>query len=412
LALLCLAAHSPLPAQEDRATVRLFGRAVFRVSSTATQDAATRARTIERRLDAVAQAADAPPPARIERGTTNPEERIITVAGVAVVTVFPSDAEENLVEVDALARQWARAVDEAVQRAAREGVHGWSGFQLRVQGAFRAAFGRLLESAAHLVPGVLAAVGVVLLFWGLASLTRVLLRAITARLIPDDTAASLIWQAGYYTIWIMGVFVAAGALGFEPEHVVTGLGLTSLALGFALKDILSNFVSGILLLLLRPFQLGDQIVVGETEGSVERIELRATQIRTYDGRIVYVPNADIFTSRVTNNTAAPIRRATVEIPLSYDQDFRQASQVLLRAVENSPGVLTDPPASVRFGELGPDEAIVELRFWTDSRRSDFATTMSAVRQGAVQSLKQAGISVPDPNRRNVVLQGTSQPVGL
>jgi small conductance mechanosensitive channel len=81
-------------------------------------------------------------------------------------------------------------------------------------------------------------------------------------------------------------------------------------------------------------------------------------------------------------------------------------------VENSPGVLTDPPASVRFGELGPDEAIVELRFWTDSRRSDFATTMSAVRQGAVQSLKQAGISVPDPNRRNVVLQGTSQPVGL
>ncbi len=79
------------------------------------------------------------------------------------------------------------------------------------------------------------------------------------------------------------------------ESVATVLGLGSVAIGFALKDILSNLVSGVLLLVMRPFEIGDQIVIGETERTVEQIELRATQIRTYDGRLVLVPNGEAFT---------------------------------------------------------------------------------------------------------------------
>jgi small conductance mechanosensitive channel len=244
---------------------------------------------------------------------------------------------------------------------------------------------------------------VILLFWATAAAVRAVLGALTSRLVRDETVASLIRQVGYYSVWTLGIFAAAGALGFEPQNVITGLGLTSLALGFALKDILSNFVSGLLLLLLRPFQLGDQIVIGETEGSVERIELRATQIRTYDGRIVYVPNADIFTSRLTNNTAAPIRQAKVMIPLGYDQDLRQAVAVLQRAVENAPGVLAEPPSAVRVQDLGTQEILVELRFWTDSRRSDFAATSAAVRDSAVEAVKKAGVGLPNPAVR--VVQG-------
>jgi hypothetical protein len=105
-------------------------------------------------------------------------------------------------------------------------------------------------------------------------------------------------QVVYHLVWAIGILVAADALGFEPETVVTGLGLTSLALGFALKDIISNFVSGILILGLRPFQIGDEIVVGETEGSVQRIRLRAAEIKTYDGRLVLVPNAELFIANV------------------------------------------------------------------------------------------------------------------
>src|SRR5690606_22039946 len=137
---------------------------------------------------------------------------------------------------------------------------------------------------------------------------RALMKKVVRRLANDLTVENLVRQVSYYAVWVLGIIVAASAFGLEPSTLATGLGLTSLALGFALKDILSNFVSGLLILTLRPFQLGDQIIIGETEGSVERIELRATQIRTYDGRRVLVPNAETFTSRVTNNTAAPIRR--------------------------------------------------------------------------------------------------------
>lgn len=172
--------------------------------------------------------------------------------------------------------------------------------------------------------------------------------------------------------------------------------------GFALRDILSNFVSGILILGLRPFRVADQIVVGDTEGTVERIDLRATQIRTYDGRVVLVPNAELFTARVTNNTAAPVRRATVELALGYDVDLAVSTQVLLKACGTIQAVLADPPASVLVTELGPNDISVQVRFWTDSRRSDFVATRSAVRTALVDAMRRAGLGIPSPDRRVLV----------
>jgi small-conductance mechanosensitive channel len=179
---------------------------------------------------------------------------------------------------------------------------------------------------------------------------------------------------------------------------------TGLALGFALKDILSNFISGILILVLRPFELGDQIVVGETEGNVERIELRATQLRTYDGRVVLVPNAEVFTSRITNNTAAPIRRSSVTLFIGYDSDLQTAVTVMTEAAQATEAVLKDPPVSVRIRELGQDDILVVVRFWTDSRRSDFVATTSAVRGAIVLAFKDAGIGLPDPDVRVLMLR--------
>jgi small-conductance mechanosensitive channel len=185
---------------------------------------------------------------------------------------------------------------------------------------------------------------------------------------------------------------------------VTGLGLTSLALGFALKDIISNFVSGILILGLRPFQIGDEIVVGETEGSVQRIRLRATEIKTYDGRLVLVPNAELFTSRVTNNTAAPVRRTSVEVPVAYGTDLARAERALLSAAEGVAEVLAAPEPSVRVRVLGTADMVLELRFWTDSRRADLLATTSVVRRRVVEAFSDAGLPLPEPDLRRVELQ--------
>lgn len=387
-----------------RATVRVDGRALFRVGGGSEGESASdRARRAERRLMTLLEKPGAIASARVESAKSG-GGRIVTVAGVPVVTVTPGDAEDNLTDVDALAAQWAQATDAALSRAAARRQSAWGRFVTEVRGSVQTAFARLLESGITIIPRGLAAVVVMALFWLLASGARWLMRLIFRRVVSDLTVENLIKQIAYYAIWTLGLVVTVDALGFNPQTVATGLGLTGIALGFALKDIISNFVSGLLILLLRPFQIGDQIVVGPTEGTVERITLRATEMRAYDGRIVLVPNAEVFTSRVTNNTADPVRRGSVDLFLGYDADLREAAQVIDRAMQSAEGVLADPPASVRVRDLGPDDIRIEARFWTDSRRSDFLATQSAVRFALIDALRQAGIGLPDPDVRALALR--------
>lgn len=155
---------------------------------------------------------------------------------------------------------------------------------------------RLAESVITMIPRVLAALLVLLLFWALARGVRYLLRALFRRTVEDVTVESLVKRLSYYAILALGFFVAVDALGFDPSTVAAGLGLTGIVLDFALKDVLSNFVSRLLLLALRPFKIGDQIVIGALEGSVERIELGATRLRAYDGHVLLVPTAEVFTA--------------------------------------------------------------------------------------------------------------------
>lgn len=332
---------------------------------------------------------------------------MITVAAVPVVTVTTADAQENLIGVDALAAQWAQSINTALARGRENRETQLGRFSSEIQASVETAFARLLESAITIVTRFLAALVVIGLFWAVAAGARWLMRIVFRRIVEDLTVENLIKQVAYYAVWALGLIVAADALGFDPQTVITGLGLTGLALGFALKDIISNFVSGILILVLRPFELGDQIVVGETEGSVERIELRATQIRNYDGRVVIVPNADVFTSRITNNTANPVRRGSVEMFIGYDADLRTAIRIVETAAQTADGTLDEPKASVRVRELGASDIVLEVRFWTDSRRSDFVATTSNVRENVIAKLKEAKIGLPNPAERKLVLQNTS-----
>lgn len=386
----------PAAGQGERATVRVDGRPVLRLGAADSVSAAERAARVERRIATLLGTPRALTPVRVERSGPADSNRTLSVSGVPVVTVTRADAEDNVATVDVLAAQWSEMLDAAIGRAAERRLSRWGRFGAEVQASVETAFSRLVESAVRIVPRALAAILVLGLFWLLAAGVRRLMRAVFRRVISDLTVENLLKQLAYYAIWALGLLVAVDALGFQPQTVVTGLGLTGLALGFALKDIISNFVSGVLILALRPFQLGDQIVVGETEGSVERIRLRATEIRTYDGRLVLVPNAELFTSRVTNNTASPVRRAVVPLFLGYDTDLPLAVEAIRAAVAATPGVLDDPPVAVRVAELGQDDLVLEARFWADSRRSDFTATQAAARESVVSALREAGIGLPDP----------------
>lgn len=399
---------TPASAQDGRATVRFDGRGVLRVSGTPDRDASTRAREVERRLTSLLQHEGPLPPVQVQPSSDG-ANRVLSIVGVPVVTITPEDAQDHLTTQDALASQWARTLDGALAQAHARRRSPWKRFGAEVVASIRAAFGGVAESAVVVVPRVLAAALVLVAFWAVALAVRWLLRHLFRRVIDDLTVENLLKQVAYYAVWMLGLFVAVDALGLDKKSLATGLGLTGLALGFALKDILSNFVSGLLLLALRPFRVGDQIIVGSTEGTVERVELRATQLRTYDGRVVLVPNAEIFTSRLTNNTAAPIRRASFLVHLGYDVDLPEALRVFLAALQTTPGVLATPAPSVQVPKLGQDDVVVEVRFWADSRRSDFVETASEARKAVLEAAKRARIALPNPDARVVTLRNAPPP---
>ena len=377
-------------AQEETAPVRVDGRTIFRVGPAADADAATRANRIQSRLELLLDSPRAIPAAEIN--PSRPGERTITVADVPIVTVTDTDAADNLMTVDELAAQWAATIDDALA----EGRQRRGGGPREVLVLMESAVVRLWESAREILPRAIATVLVLVLFGLIAALVRWLMRGLFHIILSDRTLENLLTTVIYYSIWVLGIIIAVNALGFEPQSLATGLGLTSLALGFALRDILSNFISGMLILLLRPFELGDQIVIGDTEGVVEQIDLRATRIRTYDGRLVLVPNAELFTSRVTNNTAAPVRRASILVTLDYSADLARAARALLAAARSAEGVLEIPPPSTLFREMEHNTVGIEVRFWTDSRRSDFLATSSNVRLALADALVREGIQPANP----------------
>jgi len=130
-----------------------------------------------------------------------------------------------------------------------------------------------------------------------------------------------------------------------------------------------------------------------------RTELRATQIRTYDGRVTLAPNAEVFTSRITHNTADPVRRGNVRFRLGYEVDIQRLTALLRSGGANLEGVLEAPPPRLRVRTLDASDIEFDLAFWTDSRRTDFQDTASLVRQQVVDLIRKAGIGLPNSDIR-------------
>lgn len=266
-----------------------------------------------------------------------------------------------------------------------------AGFFESIQTVLHRLFGRILA----LLPEIVVAIAVLFITWVIATAVH----RLTAKA-DSSMHYSLLRQTSYCAVWLIGIFIALNVLGVNATAAMTGLGLGGVAIGFALKDILSNFISGILILLGRTFEIGDQIVIGDTEGTVERMEVRATHIRTYDGRLVLVPNGEVLTSRITNNTESDLRRVSIMIYLDYREELERAMSTILDAVRHVQGVAKTPAPSMRLRELTTEYLRIEARIWTESRRHDVVLTASNARIAIVNALIQAGFELPYPNEQS------------
>ncbi len=168
--------------------------------------------------------------------------------------------------------------------------------------------------------------------WSVAKGMRYVAFTWTQQTEGDSSTEMLISRLSYSGVWVIGGVIALGVLGLDLGAMLGTLGLTSVAIGFGLKDMLSNYISGMILLAARPFGINDQVVIADYEGTITQIQLRAITMRTYNGRLVYIPNQEVFQVSIINNTASPRRRSSLMGGIDYDENISQAKQVISQSL--------------------------------------------------------------------------------
>lgn len=221
-------------------------------------------------------------------------------------------------------------------------------------------------------PDVLLACAIFMLFYFIAKRTRQVVILVTARRQKAKTLGLILGRLAQSGVVTAGVLVALTVLfpSFRPGDLIQLLGIGSVAIGFAFRDIFQNFLAGILLLLTSPFRIGDQIVVDTYEGTVEDIQTRGTTLRTHDGCRVVIPNSDLLTHSVIVNTAFTKRRLEYEVGISYQEDIAEVKTILLQAVNSIDGVLQEPPAEAFVVALAESSVNIRVYWWTKTPHQD------------------------------------------
>jgi small-conductance mechanosensitive channel len=261
------------------------------------------------------------------------------------------------------------------------------------------SIGNLWESFLSQIPYLVIGLAVFVVFLVVSRIVSGAVQLAGERTRLDLTLARLLGRLASFVITIVGILVTAVIVfpTFSPGDLVTGLGITSVAIGFAFKDVLQNFFAGILILWRRPFVVGDQISFDEFDGTVEEINVRSTRIRTYDGERAVIPNGIIYTNAVLVRTAYPERRTSLMVGIGYQDSIESAKEIILRMLERTEGILAQPESTVRVLKLAPSSVDLQVQFWTNSHQSEVNQTADRVMSGIKVALDSAGIEMPYPH---------------
>ncbi len=285
------------------------------------------------------------------------------------MTVTEQDALDFDTDLATLAQRWADLLNQATAR---------TNLALAVSYRIRGTAQQLVRDTLDNLPALLGALVVLALTWLLAAIVRHAVLVWAQKTEGDRTTEVLISRLCYGGVWTLGAVVALGVMGLNFAALLGTLGLTSVAIGFSLRDVLSNYISGVILLAARPFRIGDQVVINSYEGTVTQIQLRATTVQTYDGRLVYIPNQEVFQSSITNNTASPIRLSSVTVGIDHDADLPDLFHRIQQQMQQIEGVELDPEPLVLVRELTPSTVNLEAQFWVNSRKQSFLQVTSQV----------------------------------
>lgn len=247
----------------------------------------------------------------------------------------------------------------------------------------------------------------ILLNWGVALIILVvgmwvakrlslwLQRALT-RAHVETTLSNFLRNVSYALLLVLVFVTALQKIGVPPTSLFAVLGAAGLAVGLALKDSLSNIASGVMLIVLRPMRDGDHVVVAGQEGIVDEIRIFQTRIRTFDERVVTVPNSTITTAPIVNYSTLPNRRLEITVGVGYGDDLRKAQDLLLQIAKGNPNILETPAPFVQVTNLG--ESTVDLMLFAYATNANFGAAKSVTLEQIRNQLLENGLNIPYPQR--------------
>ena len=197
-------------------------------------------------------------------------------------------------------------------------------------------------------------------------------------------------------VWVIGILVSLSQIGLNLAPVLTGFGIAGVIIGFALQDTLSNFAAGMMLLIYRPFDVGDFVFAGGVDGKVSHMSLVNTTIKTFDNQIIIIPNSKIWGDVIKNVTHERLRRVDMVFGIGYSDDLLKAERVLTEIVTSHPSVLRTPEPNIRVHTLNTSSVDFIVRPWV--KTDDYWDVYWDVTKEVKLRFDKEGISIPFPQQ--------------
>ena len=248
---------------------------------------------------------------------------------------------------------------------------------------------QLADGLTNLVVGLV----VFLIFYFFWRISRLIMRRTLRNSTLDETTYSFVETAAKYIVLTIGVVSALDAVGINTGALLASLGIVGVTIGFAARDSLSNFISGIIIFIDRPFVLGDLVEIDDKYGRVSEITLRSTRVVTSDGRMLAVPNTEIVNKTVASYTNFPNLRLDIPVTIDVNEDIENARQILLELVDGDPEYLKEPAPRVSVTALNDYNIEIELQAWLKDERQHVEKRFE-LREKAFNALTRAGVNMP------------------
>lgn len=248
------------------------------------------------------------------------------------------------------------------------------------------------------IPNLLAALGIFIVgIYFARMLSRIVNRVLRVRNAPEGVT-QLLAQLAYGTIIVIAAITALQRF-FDVTAFLAGLGILGFTVGFALQDVMKNFAAGVILLIQQPFHVNEIIGTAGFDGTVLQIDLRSTEIKALDGRIVNIPNANILAGPIINYTRADRRLVDLAVKVGYETDTDLARQVVLEAVQNVPEFVAEPAPLIGFSSFGDSALELSAHFWIDTSKTNPAAAKDSAFSLIKNALDKQGIHTPFPIQR-------------